>query len=522
MPAAAAVVVVAATVLSVPSELPGVDAAVYSPVLSGQLRRRPLALALAGLLLFVPLFRAANRPLPLMLAELAALVVAAYWLFYLRGFLRLDPALRIALAALLAYPLLYLLPLPFAWWSALPGRADYATTLMLLEYHGSHAASLLAAQTELAWLALLPPLTVFAAVLLLDVARVRKLLLLFLGVAVGEACLGLLQYGDGPDSILRLGGLQTPSAVGTYVNRNHLAGLLEMALPVALALLAATVGRGRAQLSYTRNLKEKSLEFINRYSHHALVHALAASLLLLGLVFTQSRTGVALGMVAIALSVFAYARRLGGSNVFGMVGSVVAAAIGLALLAGLAPVLQRFTEDPLVDARWEIFSSSLRGVGQFFPVGSGPGTYPYVFVHFQDKITEFVNHAHNDYIEWLFEGGLLAALLLAYGFFLYLRQWPRLWEKGRWSQFRFMQIGAGIGAGVLLLHGLTDFNLHIPANSLYCAFLLAVFLHPADEVDAPVRPAAGPTLPISAGTLPPSSLPVFDPAQSPRNPFLDE
>ena len=41
-----------------------------------------------------------------------------------------------------------------------------------------------------------------------------------------------------------------------------------------------------------------------------------------------------------------------------------------------------------------------------------------------------------------------------------------------------MKVGAGIGILLMMLHGLTDFNLHIPANAIYFAFLAAVFFYP--------------------------------------------
>jgi hypothetical protein len=38
-------------------------------------------------------------------------------------------------------------------------------------------------------------------------------------------------------------------------------------------------------------------------------------------------------------------------------------------------------------------------------------------------------------------------------------------------------VGAGVGIFLILLHGMVDFNLHIPANNIFFAFLGAVFFH---------------------------------------------
>jgi O-antigen ligase len=162
-----------------------------------------------------------------------------------------------------------------------------------------------------------------------------------------------------------------------------------------------------------------------------------------------------------------------------LIGTLVVVVLGLALDIGLAPVLQRFSfEDPLHDSRMLIYSRALEGIGKFLPLGSGPGTFPEAFRQFQpvELGNRFVNHAHNDYLEWLFEGGLAGAALGVLLLAAYLRQWLSLAAEGPRHSFRFVQFGAGIGLLLLLLHSLADFNWHIPANALYAAFLAGLFL----------------------------------------------
>ena len=105
------------------------------------------------------------------------------------------------------------------------------------------------------------------------------------------------------------------------------------------------------------------------------------------------------------------------------VGGVIVLLSGMAFAIGLVPVLQRFAEsDAVADSRWSIAIATLEGIGAFFPLGAGMGTFPEAFRRFHPAdIPLFVNHAHNDYLEWLFEGGLLAAGLLLLLLALYLR-----------------------------------------------------------------------------------------------------
>jgi O-antigen ligase len=443
---------------------------------------------LAGLLIFAPLIWGSIVSLPLLVMELAALVLLASW------FWQPTPAepslswpLRIFLAAFLLLPLAQLLPVPLELWASLPGRAFYAEALQQVggDLGEWRAISLIPTATEFSGLALLPPLAVFLVALHLPAQWLLKLVWVFLGIAVAQALLGLIQYGDGTDSPFRFGqALSGISATGTYINRNHLAGLLEMALPLALGLLAVAVGQGprrhisQRQRGWGRWRARLSAIRLNQ----AMLFGSAALAILLGLIFTRSRTGVLMAMLGILLCTLLFSTRLGGRNVYGLLGAFTAVGIGLASLIGLAPVLDRFTlQDPIADARWRIVDVTTQAIGQFFPLGSGAGTFEAVMRRFhpQDLPGVIINYAHNDYLEWLLEAGLGAALLIVAWLAFYVRQWGRVWQRGEWTPFRFAQAGAGIALLLMMVHSLVDFNLRIPANVVFTAFLAAVFFHRA-------------------------------------------
>lgn len=386
---------------------------------------------------------------------------------------------RLFLAALLVLPLLQLLPLPLALWSELPGRDFYAQGIRLASVGadaGWRAFSLIPSTTEAAWLALLPPLAVFIVAMRLTRERLLALVIWFLVIAAAEALLGLSQYGN-----VRM----QDGATGSYSNRNHLAGLLEMALPMGLALLAASVGlvrRHGGRRRRTRTLRQWIARFsIERINQTAAFGALSLAIFL-GLVFTRSRAGVGLAMLGIALCILLFSFRLGGRNASGLVGSFTAVGVGLASLIGLYPVWTRFAfQDPAEDARWTIFNATIEAIGEFFPLGSGAGTYLDVIRRFHPVNLPGVtiNRAHNDYLEWLLEFGLIAGVMIAVWLLFYLRQWGRVWKRGDWTPFRFAQAGAGIGLLLLMLHSLIDYNLRVPANAVFAALLAGVFFHRA-------------------------------------------
>jgi O-antigen ligase len=205
--------------------------------------------------------------------------------------------------------------------------------------------------------------------------------------------------------------------------------------------------------------------------------------IVVGLIFSRSRTGLALGMLGILASTLVFARRMGAERSMRMASIVLAIVVALGAEIGLTPVLERFTnENVAADLRWSMYSGTITGIGQFFPMGSGIGTFPDVFRRFQPgDIGQFVNNAHDDYLEWAFEGGIPALALVLIFLAFYIRRWPPVWRAQRWSRLRYLQAGAGIALALMGLHTFIDFNLHIPANQIYFAFLAAAFFHRETE-----------------------------------------
>jgi O-antigen ligase len=207
---------------------------------------------------------------------------------------------------------------------------------------------------------------------------------------------------------------------------------------------------------------------------------------------------------------------------------------GVALLVGLAPILERFALlEPSTIDRLLIYDTTLAGVARFLPWGSGPGTYPDIYPLFQPVYSVgFTNHAHNDYLELMFEMGLPGTALVVTMLLLYARQWSKVWVPGNWTTFRAAQVGAGIGVLLMALHSLTDFNQHIPANTVFLAFLAAVFWHrPAVEETGQgtrQRKSTNGRSPPSAQSSPATRPGVTGPAPASqpqvvptRNPFMD-
>lgn len=424
------------------------------------------------MLLFAPLIRGGNTALALMVLESISLCIL-FCLFWWRLHYNSFPhtigwflGLGIGLATL------YLIPLPESLWRTLPGRELYTEVYDWLarEKHlNMHLAlSLIPGNTLYSLLALLPPLAIFLAVGSLDGRQTCYITYLFLLVAGLQAAIGLTQYAAG----------YTSSASGTYPSRDHFVAFMEMAFPVAMGLTAYSIGRQPGHHDHGSSQMETKL-------NSTLFFASITLLLLLAGIFSRSRAGVALMMLGILLSSLVFARHIGGKRSATLTTTLITIGLGIAGSIGLIPVLNRFVQsNPVEDLRFELFNTVLVGIRQFLPFGSGPGTFADVYRALQPRgQTEgFVNNAHNDYLELLFDTGSVGAVVIIAFFILYISGWVRL-SGQEWRQKRFIKMGAGIGMLLLLLHAFADFNFHIPANLLFFAFLAGLFF----KIDLPEK-----------------------------------
>ncbi|WP_181389705.1 O-antigen ligase family protein [Leucothrix pacifica] len=365
----------------------------------------------------------------------------------------------------------YVVPLSFIDHLHLPGRELYESVAEWLNRNHSdnqqHYLSIIPYESKIALLTLIAPVSFFFVALSLNESRLTQLVYALLLITTLQASLGLIQYTSGNPFFLFGMPSSGGSAQGTYVNRDHFSALLEMVLPLVIGLLLFSIGRS----SSGRRAKN-----LSRIFNQVLIYTFIALIVFLAAIFAKSRIGVLLIMVAVLLSTIVFSRHIGGKASVGFTAAFATIAIGLSVSIGLIPVLNRFvSKNPVEDERWRIFEHTIQGIKAFFPVGSGPGTFSDIYRAFQPvEQLRFINNAHNDYLELLFEMGAAAVFIIVGFFFLYLFGWFKL-AGGVWNRERFIQVGSGIGILMLLLHSSMDFILHEPMNTMVFALLVGMF-----------------------------------------------
>jgi O-antigen ligase len=307
----------------------------------------------------------------------------------------------------------------------------------------------------------------------------RRLVAWLLILGTFEAVYGLVQYLSGWQRIFVYAKkYNLEEATGTYINRNHFAGFLEMVIPFGLALVlyehskSLSLRRGRSAMGGVKSvIAGESLPRMG-------LRLFALIVMIAGLLFSRSRMGIVAGASSLALMAVAWGlQRRAGLWIAGLVMACVAI---LVLWIGAGSAFGRFGSignefGSTEESRLSIWRGTGRLIGGHPFLGSGLGTFGVAFTAVQSTfLGKFVNHAHNDYLEIANDVGIPAAMLLFGSIVLLLR---RLAKTVSFAEGRFekaVALGCLGSIVALLLHSLTDFNLYIPGNGLVFSLILGL------------------------------------------------
>lgn len=251
---------------------------------------------------------------------------------------------------------------------------------------------------------------------------------------------------------------------GTFVNPNHLAGFLELVLPLGVVLAASS------RLSWTKRI----------------VAAYFVLAIIAGIVVTFSRGGwlaaaSGLGLIFIWMTL-AQRRNFGW---------MIALLVGVAIICGLVSstifmrqrisvAVKEFKGDQVSTRRliwksaWEVW-----GTNPWWGVGADQFQYQY-FAYRDPWLQTNPVRVHNDYLNTLCDYGMVGfslaicavAVLFGGGFRALGRAWRETAANRRGDgDATNLLAGATAGAVALAIHSFLDFNLHIRANLLLAALV---------------------------------------------------
>ena len=377
------------------------------------------------------------------------------------------------IGAVIVVPVLQLVPLPPWIWTILPGRAEVAEAYTAAGVPLPFLPLSLEPLTTLRSLwSLLPAIAVFLGVLSLrEEAEFRWILLLIFAVAVVGAGLELMQLAGGVHSPLRFYEItNVHRGVGFFANSNHQA-----------AFLYGTIGYVAIWAGLARRDRSAKVAF------RLTLAAILVVAIVIGLVATQSRFGVLLGLAAGLCSiplVAGLASQAKRGRIVKLALVVNGLALLLAFLFGFAGFADRISDALSSDLRWPVARITWKAALDHFPFGSGIGTFAPIYQRYepvQYLAETYVNRAHNDWLEAWLEGGVASAAvicaLLSCFVFLAYRSWRPADPSAR--LVAYARAGS-VCVALLVVHSLLDYPLRTTALTVMvaisCAFMIRAYL----------------------------------------------
>lgn len=296
----------------------------------------------------------------------------------------------------------------------------------------------------------------------------KAILFTMVGVSIAEILLSiggfLLGYGGaGADtSFSRI--------TGTFINPNHLAGLLELGLGACLA-----IAFGRSWIARADGGKSYGSRHKDRYSTQG---AICFVVILFGIFLTVSRGAYFATLTSIGIA-------LVWIRPWRDVHLPKELVVGLLLAIGvvgilLAPGIGRLFMAEAGQGRWDIWLATVHMIADHPLFGVGPGGYTAIIASYKPPhfFELSISHAHNDYLEFFAESGLIGMILLvAVALHIFLPVFRSIRQRASASDLGPL---LSVGLGAFLIHALVEFNLQIPSNAMWFAALCGMVVASTD------------------------------------------
>jgi O-antigen ligase len=256
---------------------------------------------------------------------------------------------------------------------------------------------------------------------------------------------------------------------GPFLNRNGLACWFAMAIPLVFGYLVA---RSRSQENASRGFGDIDL----------LQLWLAGSALLMtgGLLASLSRAAIVGSVAGLALFVCLARMRVARTSRLAI---LVAALAGMSAVATLyvnvGVLATRMGEafDAGVGGRQRIWRDTWHMTRDFWLAGVGAGAYEHGMLVYQEGSRFFFfNHAHDEYLQILVEGGVLLAAPAALVLILAARLIAGQLRTERSALF-WIRAGAASAILAVAVQSVWDTQLRTPANAALFAVVAAIALH---------------------------------------------
>ena len=278
------------------------------------------------------------------------------------------------------------------------------------------------------------------------------------------------------------------NSFGPFVNRNHFAGWMLLALTISMGYLFGRIGRSAPPRGTP--WRDRVLWLGSPAATPLLFAAAAALVMACALLWTMSRSGIAAAAVALAVLVgVAVHRTRGGLQRWALAACLLCTISGVVAWRGADTLVGWYGRTGTLEWRIQLWKDTVPALEQFYVTGSGLNTYRTLMLELPHKYrTSHPNTAHNDYLQLALEGGLLVTIPALLLMTLVGRAIVRGLRAEQDQMTWWIRMGAVAGICGMAVQEISEFSLQIPGVALLFATCISIAVHRPAAAQAKRQP----------------------------------
>ncbi|AGP89419.1 O-antigen polymerase [Alteromonas mediterranea U7] len=304
--------------------------------------------------------------------------------------------------------------------------------------------------------------------------RLRYILIVISATGVFQAIYGSLEVLSGLQYSLVFKLPVSHIATGSFVYKNHYANFLLLCLSAAIGYMIASL-RVRSGSSPRERLRR----IVRFWLSNKVLFRIGIIIMVIALVMSRSRMGNSAFFIAMTITAtlgLIYFKPRQKSYVVLFISMLVIDILIVSSLFGLKQVQQRIEQTNLTqESRDEVVTDALPLLSQYGVIGTGGGTFYTVYPQVQsESIQHFYDHAHNEYLQFAIEFGIVGAAAIALLVLLCAKSALSAMRHRRHPLPRGTAFATVMAVVGMALHSTVDFPLQAPANTAIFIILLAL------------------------------------------------
>lgn len=287
------------------------------------------------------------------------------------------------------------------------------------------------------------------------------------GLGLLLAAFGIAQHATAPHVLYWVRAFRYTEPFGPYLNRSDFAMWIVMALPLTAGYLLARL--------HSRQHRGHELFTAETFDNTAMFLTVAMGLMAAALMVGLSRSGI-IGAMASALTLWMLSERRmhheGRAWLLGGIGAIALVALAYANTSAVATRIED-TVNRGMGGRLAIWRATMPIIRDFWLTGAGAGAYERAMMVYQPPHETYFNHAHNEYLQLVSEGGLWLVIPGVLALVPAVRCIRRRLAADCTAMY-WTRAGAVSGMMAAAVQSIWETGLRRPANTLLFATLAAI------------------------------------------------